>query len=125
MTTTLQVGATASVEVVVTAADTATALGSGDVPVLGTPRVLALLERAAVAAVAGALPAGATSVGAHVELDHLRPSRIGSTVVARATLARVDGRRLDFEVELTDAGTVVASGKVTRVVVDRDRFAPG
>jgi hypothetical protein len=74
---TLEPGLEASFRYTVTEADTAAAVGSGDVPVLATPRVLALAERATVAAVARALAAGATTVGVRVELDHLRPARSG------------------------------------------------
>jgi fluoroacetyl-CoA thioesterase len=102
--------------------DTAVALGSGDVPVLGTPRVLALAERATVAAVAGAVGPGATTVGTRVELDHLAASAVGATVRATAELQRVDGRRLEFAVELRDGARLAARGRVTRVLVDRDAF---
>jgi fluoroacetyl-CoA thioesterase len=102
--------------------DTAAALGSGDVPVLGTPRVLALAERATVAALAGALDPGTTTVGTRVELDHLAASPVGATVRVSAELERVDGRRLEFAVELRDGGRLAARGRVTRVLVDRDAF---
>jgi len=106
----------------VTEADTAVAVGSGDVPVLATPRVLALAERATVAAVAGALEAGATTVGTRVELDHLAPSPVGAEVAVRAVLERVEGRRLVFAVRLLDGDREVARGLVTRVVVDAAAF---
>jgi fluoroacetyl-CoA thioesterase len=102
--------------------DTAVALGSGDVPVLGTPRVLALAERATVAALAGALDPGATSVGTRVELDHLAASPVGAVVRVRAELDRVDGRRLEFAVELHHGGRLAARGRVTRMLVDRAAF---
>jgi fluoroacetyl-CoA thioesterase len=102
--------------------DTAVALGSGDVPVLGTPRVLALAERATVAAVAGAIGPGATTVGARVELEHLAASVVGAAVRVSAQLERVDGRVLEFAVELRDGARPVARGRVTRVLVDRDAF---
>jgi fluoroacetyl-CoA thioesterase len=102
--------------------DTAVALGSGDVPVLGTPRVLALAERATVAACAGALDPGVTSVGTRVELDHLAASPVGATVRVTAELERVEGRRLEFAVALRDGERPVARGRVTRVLVDRDAF---
>lgn len=111
-------------EAVVSAADTARALGSGDVAVLGTPRVLALVEAATVAAVAGALPAEQTTVGVRVELDHVAPSPVGSAVRADARLVEVAGRRLTFEVSLSQDGEEVAHGRVLRAVVDRARF-PG
>jgi fluoroacetyl-CoA thioesterase len=102
--------------------DTAVALGSGDVPVLATPRVLALAERATVAAVAGAIGPGATTVGARVELEHLAASVVGAAVRVSAELERVDGRVLEFAVELTDGARLAARGRVTRVLVDRDAF---
>ena len=114
----------ASIVTVVTAADTAAALGSGDVAVLGTPRAVALAEAATVAAVAASLEPGRTTVGTRVELDHLVPSPVGATVTAEATLVERAGRRLTFEVRLSQDGTTVASGRITRAVVDRARF-PG
>lgn len=116
------VGATADVTHAVAEADTATALGSGDVPVLATPRVLALLEAATVAAVAPSMPDGQTSVGTRISLEHHAATPVGRTVTARARLVAVDGRRLEFEVTLNDGETVAAFGTVERVVVDRARF---
>ena len=116
------VGATADVTHAVAEADTATALGSGDVPVLATPRVLALLEAATVAAVAPYMPEGQTSVGTRISLEHQAATPVGRTVTARARLVAVDGRRLEFEVTLNDGETVAAFGSVERVVVDRARF---
>jgi fluoroacetyl-CoA thioesterase len=106
----------------VTEADTALAVGSGDVPVLATPRVLALVERASVEAVAGALHPGATTVGARVELECLRATPVGATVAVEASLERVDGRRLEFAVRVADGERLVARGWVIRVVVDRAAF---
>jgi fluoroacetyl-CoA thioesterase len=115
-------GLTARVELTVTDSDTAQALGSGDVPVLGTPRVLALVEAATVVATAQRMPAGMTTVGMRVELDHKAPTPVGRTVVAQAQLAKVDGRRLLFEVTVTDGSATVAEGRVERVLVDRHKF---
>jgi fluoroacetyl-CoA thioesterase len=115
-------GLTARVELTVTDSDTAQALGSGDVPVLGTPRVLALAEAATVVATAQRMPAGMTTVGIRVELDHKAPTPVGRTVVAQAQLAKVDGRRLLFEVTVTDGSTTVAEGRVERALVDRHKF---
>ena len=75
----LPVGLTARVELTVTDADTAQTLGSGDVPVLGTPRVLALAEAATVLATTSRLPTGTTTVGTAVTLRHLAPTPIGGT----------------------------------------------
>ncbi|MGH2546822.1 MAG: thioesterase family protein [Actinomycetota bacterium] len=118
----LEPGRQATVEETVTEGMTADRLGSGDVLVLGTPAVLALVEAAAVAAVADELEPGTTTVGASVALDHLAPTPVGGTVTATAALAQVEGRRLTFRFEVTDAAGPVARGEHVRVIVDRDRF---
>ncbi|HEY6796207.1 MAG TPA: hotdog domain-containing protein [Kineosporiaceae bacterium] len=109
----------------VTAADTAATLGSGDVPVLATPRLLAWFEAAtcAAASAAGVLPAGRTSLGTRVAVEHLQATPVGGRVDVVGELTHADGRLLRFSVVATDgAGHVVASGDVTRVIVDRERF---
>ena len=115
-------GLAASVDLKVSDADTAIAMRSGIVPVLGTPRLIALCEEAAVLAVEGRLPASQTTVGMRVQLDHLAPTAVGHLVTAEATLERVEGRRLTFTVSVTDDRGLVAAGKVTRVIVDLERF---
>ncbi len=115
-------GLSASVTIVVGPADTATAIGSGDVDVLATPMVVVLAERAAVAAVHGHLVGGQTTVGSAVQLTHLAPCPIGTSVAADAVLESVEGRRLVFKVSVNDDRGLVAAGYVTRVVVDRARF---
>lgn len=115
-------GASARVELTVTDADTAQALGSGDVPVLGTPRVLALAEAATVAATAREIAPGVTTVGVRVELQHRLATPVGATVVAQARLAKVDGRRLLFEVTVLQGEQTVADARVERVLVDRQTF---
>ena len=102
--------------------DTAASLGSGDVPVLGTPRLVALCEEAAVAAIAGRLPAGRTTVGTRVEIDHLAASPIGAAVEADAVLEAADGHLLHFTVSASQSGRTVARGAVHRAVVDRAAF---
>jgi fluoroacetyl-CoA thioesterase len=89
-------GQRASVSAVVADADTAIAAGSGDVPVLATPRLLALAEAATVAAIAPHLPPGMTSVGTSASLEHRRASPVGAEVVVEAELTEIDGRRLMF-----------------------------
>ena len=102
--------------------DTAIALHSGEVPVLGTPRLIALCEEATIAAVAAQLQPGHTTVGMRVQIDHLAPTHVGSSVAAEATLERVEGRRLTFTVSVSDHCGLVAAGKGTRVVVETERF---
>lgn len=115
-------GLSASVEIVVSDDDTAIALGSGSVPVLATPRLVGLCEQAAVAAIEGHLAEGSTSVGMRVQVDHLMPTAVGAPVTAEATLEKVSGRRLTFTVSATDHRGLIAAGRVTRVVVDVERF---
>ncbi len=118
----LQTGLSAAVEIVVSDDDTAIAIGSGTVPVLATPRLVALCEQAAVAAVEGELEDGSTSVGMRVQVDHLMPTAVGAPVTAEATLEKISGRRLTFTVSASDHRGLIAAGRVTRVVVDYDRF---
>jgi len=118
----LQTGSAAALALQVTNADTAVAVRSGDVPVLATPRILALCEEVCCLAVASTLEPGTTTVGMRAQLDHVAPVKVGSTVRAEATLDRIEGRRLVFTVSVSDKAGLVAAGKVTRVVVRRDEF---
>jgi len=115
-------GLSAHVALVVGPSDTALSLRSGDVPVLATPRLIALCEEAACLAVEGKLEEGFTSVGVRVQFDHLAPVRTAAEIVAEATLEKVEGRRLVFTVTATDAAGLVGAGKVMRVVVGREEF---
>ncbi len=115
-------GLTARVELQVTEADTAESLGSGDVPVLATPRLVALCEEASCRAVDGHLPEHATTVAKRLQFDHLVPVGVGGTVWADATLDRIEGRRLVFTLSVGESSGLVAAGKLVRVVVDRDTF---
>lgn len=130
----LTAGLRATVRMAVTNADTAEAMGSGNVPVLATPRLLALAEAATVAAVAPHLGDGLTAVGTAVSLEHRKASPLGAEVVVEAELTDVDGRRLvfGFVARAGNSGNgggahaaddeVVGAGTVERVVLDRERF---
>ena len=109
---------------VVTDDDTAAALGSGSLPVLGTPRLLAWLEAATCAGIAPALAEGSTSVGTRVQVEHLAASPVGAEVEVSASSAYQDGRLHRFTVSARDTrtGKVLAAGEITRVVVDAERF---
>jgi fluoroacetyl-CoA thioesterase len=119
-------GLCATVSLVVTESDTAASLRSGDVPVLGTPRLVALCEEASCRALDGRLGPERTSVASRVQFDHLVPVPVGTTVTAEATLEKVEGRRLVFtisvELEAEDRAALVAAGRLTRVVVHRPAF---
>jgi predicted thioesterase len=118
----LAAGLSGTLEHVVSDADTANTQGTGTVPVLATPTVVLLAERAAVAAVAGNEPAGHTTVGYRVQLDHLAPVPVGETVTAEAVLETIEGRRLTFRASVKYRAGLVAAGRITRVVVEEARF---
>jgi fluoroacetyl-CoA thioesterase len=114
----------ATLRFTVTDDDTAAALGSGSLAVLGTPRLLAWLEAATCAAIGPSLAEGSTSVGTRVAVEHRAASAVGAEVEVTASTSHVDGRLHRFTVAATQARdhTVVATGEITRVVVDVDRF---
>lgn len=100
----------------------AVTMGSGDLRVLATPALVALMENAAMQAVAGELPQGSTTVGALIQITHSRPSGTGEEVTARATLQEVEGRKLTFAVVASDSKGVIGEGTHVRYVVDREKF---
>jgi predicted thioesterase len=104
--------------------DTAQAVGSGSLPVLGTPRLLAWCEAATCAAIDPTLPEGSTSVGTRVELEHRAASPVGASVSVTATASYADGRLHRFSVQARHASDqkVLATAQITRVVVDSARF---
>ena len=89
-------------------------MGSGDLPVLATPALVALMENAAMLAVAAELPEGATTVGAKMDMTHVRPSE--------ATLVEVEGRKLTFSLVARDSADVIGEGTHIRYIVDRAKF---
>ena len=97
-------------------------VGSGGLPVLATPMMMALMENAAMLAVAPHLPEGSTTVGGHIESSHLRPTPLGGVVRATATLTKEEGRKLTFHIIAEDENGVVGEGEHLRFVVDKERF---
>lgn len=106
----------------VTAANTALTMGSGDMEVFATPAMVALMENAAMKAVAPHLPEGSTTVGAMMQTSHIKPSAPGETVTAEAVLQEVDGRKLTFRVTAYDSEGTIGEGIHIRYIVDRERF---
>jgi predicted thioesterase len=115
-------GLTGTLEHVVGEEDTSAGMGTSDVHVLGTPRIILLAEQAIRAALEGQLDPDMSAVEHRVELSHLAPTPIGKSVRAEALLESVDGRRLVFRISVTDSRGLVAAGRFTRVVVSRQRF---
>ena len=118
----LKEGLSHSSTLVVSEEVTAARLGSGDMAVLGTPALLALMENAAMLAVAEHLPDGSTTVGGHIDASHLKPSAVGAEVSATATLTKVDGRRLHFTVQAHEGEALIGEGTHVRFIVDREKF---
>ena len=108
----------------VTDADTASAMGSGDVPVLATPRLIAWMEAATVQAATAFLGSGQTTVGTAIRIEHRRATPVGGSVEITATPpGAVAGNRLTFQVQAVDgSGQVIAAGEIDRAIVDRERF---
>jgi predicted thioesterase len=109
-------------EMTVTEDDTAERWGSGLLPVLGTPTLVAILENAAVKALNGHLPPGQTSVGGRMDIRHLAPTPVGMDIRARAELVKVRDRRLVFRVEAWDEAEKIGEGTHERFAVDEERF---
>ena len=107
---------------VVTRDNSASAVGSGGIDVFATPSMVALMENAAMNAVAPFLPEGATTVGAEISTTHIKPSALGVEVQATATLTAVEGRKLLFDVEACDATGLIGKGTHVRFIVDIERF---
>ena len=97
-------------------------VGSGDLPVFATPAMMALMENAAMTAVAPYLEAGQTTVGGHIATSHLAPSPVGATIEAEAVVTAVEGRKIEFAVEARCEGKVIGSGTHLRFVVDAAKF---
>ncbi len=118
----LQTGLTHTSKTTVNETNTAIALGSGDMPVFATPAMMALMENAAMLAVAAELPEGSTTVGGQIESSHLKPSPIGAEISATATLEKIDGRKLYFKVSASQGDTLIGEGTHLRFIVDREKF---
>ena len=118
----LKEGLTYTSQLTVTEAITAITIGSGNMPVLATPAMMALMENAAMLAVADYLPEGCTTVGGHIASSHLKPSKLGDEVTATATVTRVDGKKIEFKVEARCGDMLLGEGTHLRFIVDREKF---
>ena len=115
----IEVGLKHTSELTVTDAVTAITVGSGDMPVLATPMMMALMENAAMLAVKNELPEGSTT---DIESSHLRPSKIGDVVRAEAEVTKVDGKKIEFKVSAWSGETLLGEGSHLRFIVDKEKF---
>lgn len=118
----LEKGLTHTSRTIVSAANSARTMGSGDLDVFATPSMVALMENAAMNAVASELPEGSTTVGAQINTSHIKPSPLEEEVSATATLVEVDGRKLTFNVVANDSKGLIGEGTHIRFIVDRKKF---
>ncbi len=118
----LTVGLKGSAQTIVTEQNTAAAVGSGSLPVFATPMMIALMEKAAVAALEGFLEEGQSSVGTHMDVSHDSATPVGMTVRAEAELTAVEGRALTFAVAAFDAAGPIGKGVHTRFLVQNEKF---
>ena len=118
----MEVGLKYESTVVVSPSNTAATMGSGDMDVFATPAMVALMENAAMLAVAAHLPEGSATVGTQMNTSHIKASPLGATITASAELIEVEGRKLTFAVKAWDEKGTIGEGVHTRFVVDRERF---
>lgn len=115
-------GISAQSKCIVSKENTAEALGSGDLSVFATPAMIALMENAAMKAVAEALPEGSTTVGTEMNASHIKASALGAEITATAVVTEVEGRKITFNVGARDGESLIGEGTHTRFIVDRVKF---
>ena len=118
----LEIGLKGSSCFFVTLNDTAKALGSGGLDVLSTPKLIALMENAALLSVRPYLEEGSDTVGTLLNVKHLAATPVGMTVRAEAELIEIDRRRLVFSVKAWDEVELVGEGTHERFIVDMEKF---
>lgn len=118
----LKEGLTHTSKLLVAQHHTASALGSGDLEVVGTPAMMALMENAAMLAVAKELPEGFTTVGGQIEVSHLKPTLPGKEIEATATLKKIDGKKLYFDIDAKEGDVLIGKGTHLRFIVDKAKF---
>ena len=118
----MEIGLTYTSRLVVSTDHVAAVMGSGDLHVFATPAMVALMENAAMLAVAGHLPEGSTTVGAMMNTPHVKPSPVDETIQATAVLTGIEGRKLTFSIKAEDSKGVIGEAEHVRFIVDRERF---
>ena len=106
----------------VEAGNTAEYIGSGDMAVLATPAMVALMENAAMLCVQGELAEGESTVGSHISVSHVKPTALGKNVSATATLLSREGRKLTFHVEAHDEQGLIGEGNHVRYIINKEKF---
>lgn len=122
MENSLKVGLLGEAKAVVSEKNSAITLGSGSIPVFGTPAMIALMENAALSSVQPYLPEGHTTVGIKISSSHIAATPMGMEVVAKSELTEIDGRRLVFRIEAFDAKEKIGEGTHERFVINIEKF---
>lgn len=118
----METGLSYTSQTMVTENNTAIKIGSGSLPVLATPAMIALMENAATQAIEPELSENVTSVGTAIHIEHLKATGIGQQIYATATLTNIEGRKLTFTVEAKDEHDLIGRGTHIRYIVDKERF---
>lgn len=118
----LEVGITRTESIMVTEENTAAALGSGTVKVFGTPAMINLIEYTCAQSVQSELEPGQTTVGTHLDISHDAATPIDMEARCTSELIEVNGRALEFKVEVVDDSGIVGRGTHSRFIVDEDKF---
>ena len=118
----MEIGLTYTSTLVVLKDHVAAVMGSGDLHVLATPAMVALMEYAAMLAVAEHLPEGSTTVGAMISTSHMKPSPVDESIQATAVLTGIEGRKLTFSIKAEDSKGVIGEAEHVRFIVDREKF---
>lgn len=118
----METGLTYTSVIKVDANNTAKNIGSGDIDVFSTPSMIALMENAAMKAVEHSLAEGDTTVGAKINVSHVKPSKIGQEIKAKATLTKIEGRKLTFSVIATEYDILIGEGTHIRYIVNKEKF---
>ncbi len=113
---------TKTLELVVEDKHSAINVGSGDLPVFGTPAMIALMEHASIELVRPHLEEGSTTVGIHLSVDHVRATALGTKVTATAELVAIDGRKLSFKIKAEDEKGIIGEGTLDRFIVYSEKF---
>lgn len=118
----MKIGLTYTSTLVISKDHVASVMGSGDLHVFATPAMVALMENAAMLAVANHLPEGSTTVGTMMNTSHVKPSPVGDEVKATAVLTGIEGRKLTFSVKAEDSKGIIGEAVHVRYVVDKEKF---
>lgn len=118
----LRIGLKGESRKVVVAGDSAAAQHSGDLDVLSTPSLIALMEHAAFRAVEAELPAGSTTVGISINAEHIAATPIGMQVWAEAEVVAFDGRGITFDITAYDETGKIGTARHKRFAVVKEKF---